>query len=85
MDDVDLIGTQGDYFFEEKFLISFCFDFFISSEWFQVQLGNQCIVSFGKESSFDVKKRGFAKALLYSRQKLCKAVFVHCQFGAFEA
>lgn len=58
MDNANLIRAQGDlavdYLFEEKFYISICFLFFIFSEWFQVQLGKQCIVSFGKEGSFDV-------------------------------
>ncbi len=63
MDNADLIRAQRDlavdYFFEEKFYISFCFDFLIFCEWFLVQLGKQCIVYLrGKKKQFyGVKNR----------------------------
>lgn len=79
--DADLIRAQGDlavdYFFEEKFYVSFCFDFLIFSEWFQVQLGKlSCIVSFGKESGFDVKKKGALLQPFCTVDRSCAKLFL---------
>lgn len=49
------------------------------SEWFPIQPGKQSIVSFGKESSFDVGKKGaLLKPLFYRRQKLHKVAQSCC-------